>query len=113
VTYTAGRARLFRNDAPKKGRWLIVRALDAARKRDAHGAVVTATAGGKKYLRVADPGGSYLSTGDPRAHFGFPAGVARVDALSVRWPDGADETFAGVAVDQAITLEKGKGGKGR
>ncbi|MGH9389171.1 MAG: CRTAC1 family protein, partial [Vicinamibacteria bacterium] len=70
VTNTAGPARLYRNDAPKKGRWLMVRALDG--KRDAHGAVVTVSAGGKRYVRLADPAYSYLSSNDPRAHFGIP-----------------------------------------
>jgi hypothetical protein len=109
VTYTAGPARLYRNDAPKKGRWLVVRAFDPKRKRDAYGAIVTATAGGKDYVRLADPGYSYLVSNDPRAHIGLPAGASRVERLSVRWPDGRDEVFPGVAVDQAVTLEKGKG----
>ncbi len=108
LTYTAGPARLFRNDAPKKGHWLLVRAFDAKLQRDAHGAVITAHAGGKKYLRVADPAFSYLVSSDPRAHFGFPASVTRVDTISVRWPDGTDEAFPGVTVDQAITLTRGQ-----
>jgi enediyne biosynthesis protein E4 len=109
VTYTAGPARLFRNDAPKKGHWLMVRAFDPKRKRDAYGAVVTATAGSRKWMRLANPGYSYLVSNDPRAHFGFPADVARVDRITVRWPDGSDEEFPGVAVDRLVTLNQGQG----
>jgi hypothetical protein len=71
--------------------------------------VVIAEAGGKKYVRVADPGGSYLASSDPRAHFGLPASVTAVDRFVVRWPDGGDEEFPGGAVDRRVTLEKGKG----
>jgi hypothetical protein len=46
---------------------------------------------------------------DPRAHFGLPSDVARLDRLSVRWPDGTDEDFPGVAVDQQVTLKQGEG----
>ncbi len=108
VTNTSGPARLFRNDAPKKGKWLLVRAYEPARKRDSHGARITVTAGGRKYLRIADPGFSYLSSNDPRAHFGIP-GAAAADGIEVLWPDGTRESYPGCPLDRFITLEKGKG----
>ncbi|HEX9724554.1 MAG TPA: CRTAC1 family protein [Vicinamibacteria bacterium] len=108
VVNTAGPARLYRNDARKVGSWLLVRAWDDKRKRDAHSAVVTVTASGKKYVRVADPGFSYLSSNDPRAHFGIP-GASRADGVTVRWPDGVEEAFPGVALNQSIVLKKGGG----
>jgi len=108
VVNTAGPARLYRNDARKAGSWLLVRAWDEKRNRDAHGAVVTITASGKKYVRVADPGFSYLSSNDPRAHFGIP-GASRAEGVRVRWPDGVEEAFPGVALNQSIVLKKGEG----
>jgi hypothetical protein len=108
VTNTAGPARLYRNDAPKKGRWLLVRALEG--KRDAHGALVTVVAGGKRYVRLADPGYSYLSSNDPRAHFGIP-GASQVDAIVVRWLGGVEERFPGSPLDRVVVLRKGEGQK--
>jgi hypothetical protein len=108
VNNTAGPARLYRNDTKKVGSFLVVRAWDEKRKRDAPGAVVTVSAGGKTYVRVADPAFSYLSANDPRAHFGIP-GASRADSIRVRWPDGSEEIFPGVALDQSIVLEKGRG----
>jgi len=110
VSNTAGRARLFRNDAPRKGRYLMVRAYDKELQRDAHGAVVTVSASGKTYARTADSSYSYLSSNEPKAHFGIP-GASRADSIRVRWPDGSEEVFPGVELDQAVTLEKGKGRK--
>ena len=112
VTNTAGPARLYRNDATSKGRWLIVRALDG--KRDAHSAVVTAVVGDKTYVRVADPAGSYFSSSDPRAHFGIP-GSGTLDAILVRWPGGPggpgeqEERFPGGVLDRVVVVEKGTG----
>ena len=105
---TAGPARLYLNDAPKKGSYLLVRAWDEPRKRDAPGAVVTVSAGGKSYVRVADPAFSYLSAGDPQAHFGLP-GVSRVDGIRILWPDGKEEVFPGIAVNQSVVLKRGRG----
>ena len=108
VTNTAGRSRLFLNDAPKLGKWLIVRAFDPALERDAHGAVVTVHAGGKSYVRVADPCYSYLSSNAPVAHFGV-ADADEADSIHVRWPDGSEETFPGGPLDRRVTVEKGAG----
>jgi hypothetical protein len=107
TTSIAGQARLFRNVAPKRGHWLMVRAVDPALGgRDAYGAVVTATAGGRRWQRLIQPGYSYLCSNDPRAHFGLgPA--ERVDAIQVTWPDGKEETFPASDVDRVITLKKG------
>ena len=109
LTNTAGPARLFRNDAPKRGSWLEVRALDVAR-RDAHGAEITVIAAGREYVRVANPGFSYLSSNDPRAHFGI-AGAGKAESIRVRWPDGTLEDFPGVALNRSIVVEKGTGKK--
>ena len=73
--------RVFRNTAPKHGNhWLIVRAMTG--KRDAYGALLTAEVGGQKLVRLAQPCYSYLSSSDPRAHFGLGQ-HDRVEALHV------------------------------
>lgn len=41
ITNTQGPARLYRNDAPRKGNWLMVRAIDPRYHRDAIGARIT------------------------------------------------------------------------
>jgi hypothetical protein len=109
VTAVAGPARLFRNVAPKRGHWLLVRAIDPALGgRDAYGAEVTVRADGKRWQRWINPGSSYLCSNDPRAHFGLgPAGY--VGAIQVLWPDGAEEAFDGRPADQRVTLRKGEG----
>src|SRR5262245_45096595 len=110
VTALAGPARLYRNVAPDRGHWLLVRALDPALKRDAYGAEITVQAGGHRWMRWINPGYSYLCSNDPRAHFGLGP-VDRVDAIDVLWPDGTRETFPGCPADQRpeLVLRKGEG----
>jgi hypothetical protein len=110
VTTVAGPARLYRNVAPKEGHWLLVRAIDPARKRDAYGAVVSVHAGGRRWVGFVNPGQSYLCSNDPRAHFGLGK-ADRVDAIHVQWPDGdlTEEIFPGGAVDRLVELRRGDG----
>jgi hypothetical protein len=110
VTTVAGRARLYRNTAPKRGHWLRVRVVDPALKRDAYGAEVVAHAGSRRWHRWAQPAHGYLCSNDPRVHFGLGRS-ARVDRLEVLWPDGSREAFPGRAADQAVVLRKGEGRK--
>jgi hypothetical protein len=108
VTSIAGPARLYRNVAPKRGHWLVVKAVDPALGgRDAYGALITVRAGGRRWLRLVQPGYSYLCSNDPRAHFGLGA-AERVDALDVVWPDGTAESFGAQGIDRVLTLRKGK-----
>jgi hypothetical protein len=55
--------------------------------RDAIGAKLTLTCGGKDRIEEVRAGSSYCSRGDLRVHFGT-AGAAEVTRLRVRWPDG-------------------------
>jgi hypothetical protein len=53
-------------------------------------------------------GGSYLSSNDPRSHFGLGQATA-VDAIEVHWPSGKVERFSVRGVDRIVTLTEGSG----
>ncbi len=108
VTSIGGKARLYRNVAPGRGHWLQIRAVDPKLKRDAYGAVVTVSAGGRDRVQTLNPAYSYLCSNDPRLHFGLGP-VASVDSVRVAWPDGTREEFPGGAVDRLTTLNRGAG----
>jgi hypothetical protein len=112
ITGIAGRVRLYRNVVPRRGNWLVVRAYDPARRRDALGAEITLRAARRQWVRTVQASGSYLSSSDPRAHFGVGP-VERFDAIEVLWPDGkpeaSREVFPGGAVNRHLTVERGKG----
>jgi hypothetical protein len=111
VTTVAGPARLFRNVAPNRGHWLLIRAVDPALGgRDAYGAEITVQAAHRCWVRWINPGQSYLCSNDPRAHFGLGK-VDAVDEIRIVWPNGDKESFDGGAVDRPVLLTKGEGRK--
>ena len=109
VTNTAGAVRLYRNDAIKRGHWLMVRATDPRYgDRDAYGAVVSVICGSRKRTGCVSPGSGYLSSHDPRIHFGLGSADA-VDRIEVVWQDGTREDFAGGPADTVRILAFGQG----
>ena len=99
--------RLYRNVAPTHGgQWLVVRALTG--KRDALGARLTLKSGQRIWTRLILAAYSYLSSSDPRAHFGLGK-VDRLDSLEVTWPDGRREQFEDPPVDRLWTIHQGTG----
>jgi hypothetical protein len=57
-------------------------------------------------MRTRFGGGSYLSAGDPRLHFGL--GASRLADVEVRWPSGRVDTFTGIEADHAYALREGE-----
>jgi hypothetical protein len=109
VTNIGSAARLYRNVVPKRGHWLIIRAVDPALGgRDAYGAEITVQAHGWRAVRWLNPGYSYLCSNDPRCHFGLGQ-YAHVERIHIVWPDGTEEEFDGTSADQTLVLKKGSG----
>ena len=82
------------------GNWLEV-GLDAF----APGTLITAVLpDGRELVREAFAGSSYLSSEDPRSHFGLGT-AGSVSELLVRWPDGQETVIEDVAANQLLTVE--------
>ncbi len=108
ITNLHSAARIYRNDAPRQGHWLGVRAIDPRLKRDALGATVDLVCGDLRQRRVISSAFSYLSASEPIAHFGMgPA--TQIDYVDIRWPDGFHERFTDVGIDRLVRLERGAG----
>jgi hypothetical protein len=104
----ADRARLYRNVAAG-GHWLGVRAIDPRHGgRDAYGATVRVTAGGRTQTQVVQPAHSYLCSSDPRLLFGL-GDAATVDRIEVTWPDGTREQLPGGPSDRWVEVRPGGG----
>ena len=67
------------------------------------GAKVTIAAGGLHQLVEVMPTRGFESAVDPRPHFGLGT-AAKVDSLTVLWPDRRTQTLTNVAADQTVTL---------
>jgi hypothetical protein len=103
-------ARLLRNDGGHgNGHWITVKLEGSRCNRDALGALVTVTAGGKRQVREVRSASSYMSQNDPRLHFGLGA-ASRVDAIEIRWPGQKQvEKIGPQAPDQFLTVRQGSG----
>jgi hypothetical protein len=98
------------NESQRRGNWLLVRLKGRGGNREAIGARLTAWAGGRTWLRTRDGGGSYLSSGDPRVHFGVGA-ASSIDRLEVRWPSGRLETRLNLPVNRVIEWAEERSGQ--
>ena len=98
---------LLRNDAPKENHWIKVRLEGTKSNRSAIGARVLVRYGGKTQAQAVMSQASYMSSNDPRLHFGLGA-ETKAD-IEVHWPIGTVENFSGQSSNQLITILEGHG----
>ncbi len=101
---------LLRNRAGEGNHWVGLRLQGTSCNRDAIGAVLTWSVGGKQRSRMKNSGGSYLSSHDPREVIGLGAAKS-LDWIEVRWPRPSErvERIERVPVDRYIRIVEGKG----
>jgi hypothetical protein len=98
VASIAGRLLLLRSSGAD-GHWLQVKFGTFA-----PGAVVTAVLpDGRRLVREVRAGTSYLSSEDPRVHFGLGEATT-VRELLVRYPNGREMRLTGVRADRLVTI---------
>jgi len=100
---------LLRNVNPDQHHWVELRLVGGDKSpRDAVGATVYLAANGMRQREDVISGGNFISSSDPRPHFGLgdstDAGTAEI-----HWPSGVVETVKLPAVDRIYTLTEGKG----
>jgi hypothetical protein len=97
VASVGGRLVLLENTSTK-GSWLELDGL-------APGTQATAVLDdGRRLFREALAGSSYLSSEDPRLHFGLGT-ATRVRELVVRWPGGEETRLSDVRANRRLVLE--------
>ncbi len=100
-------AYLLVNVVPQRGNWIRFRVLEQ-HGRDAEGAQLSLTVGGRTLRRDVRTGYSYLACNDPRVFFGLGE-ADRVETVRVRWVDGSDERFGPFEAGRDVVLKKGAG----
>ena len=98
---------LLRNDGGNRNNWLMVdaRLVFPTGERTAIGARVTVEANSVKQIADLVPMTGYLSQNDHRLHFGLGRAAA-ARSVTIRWPDGAVETFENVRANQVLKLRR-------
>jgi hypothetical protein len=97
----------FHNQGPY-GHFIVLQLEGTASRsnRDAVGARVTLTAGGRRQTAERFGGGSFLSAQDHRLHFVL-AEATIVESVEVHWPSGRVDRFTGLAADAGYLLREG------
>ena len=98
---------LLRNDAPPGNHWIKIRLEGTKSNRSAIGARVLVRYSGKVQAQELLSQSSFLSSNDPRLHFGL--GAATTVDVEIHWPSGLVETMKSVAANQLLTLKEGSG----
>jgi enediyne biosynthesis protein E4 len=96
---------LLHNDGAT-GSWLTVVCEVPGGTAIPIGTQVTVVAGGRTMTRDIASGDSYLSTHDPRPHFGL-GHAEKADEVVVRWPDGTRSIRKNVPARQFLVVRKG------
>jgi len=107
VTTNGGRAWLFENEGGTNHS-VRIKLEGTKSNRDGIGAIVRVQSGKDKQWQMLRSGSSYLSQSELVLTFGL-GGQTRIDAIEVQWPSGQVDKLPGIAADQVVTVQEGKG----
>jgi hypothetical protein len=100
---------LFRNVYPDHHHWVELKLTGGSKSpRDAVGATVYLNGTGLRQRQDVMSGGSYVSTNDPRLHFGL-GDATDAGTAEIHWPSGAKESVKLPAVDRIYSISEGRG----
>jgi len=101
---------LLKNNAGEGNHWVGLKLQGTTCNRDAYGATITWSVGGKKRMKQKVSGGSYLSSHDVREVLGLGTATS-VDWIEITWPKPSTrvEKFTDVPIDKYVTVVEGKG----
>jgi enediyne biosynthesis protein E4 len=107
ISVMDGHPVLLRNVSKDKNHWLELKLVGGPKSpRDAVGTTLYLTAGGIKHREDVISGGSYLSSNDPRPHFGLSQ-TTKIDDIEIHWPDGKVEHVTVPGIDRIVTITEG------
>jgi hypothetical protein len=98
---------LLRNDAPAGNHWIKLKLIGSKSNRSAIGTRVLARYGNKVQAQHLLSQSSYLSSNDPRLHFGL--GEHTSADVQIYWPSGGEESVKNIASNQLVTIREGAG----
>ena len=105
VATNDGAAHILHNETESGNHWLSLFLVGHKSNRDGIGAEIKVTTSrGAQYWTVSTSG-SYLSSGDKRAHFGLGRD-AEAATVEIQWPSGVRQVLQHVAGDRVLRVEE-------
>jgi hypothetical protein len=109
ISQVEGPPVLLKNVYPDHHHWVELKLVGGPKSpRDAVGATAYLTGNGMRQRQDVMSGGSYVSTNDPRLHFGLGDAGGAVSA-EIHWPSGAIEAVKLPEIDRIYTIIEGRG----
>jgi enediyne biosynthesis protein E4 len=105
VTAMGDRCFLLRNRDNSGNHWLTLDLEGTKSNRDGFGALVTVSAGGKRYFAESRCAFGFLMQSDRRLHFGLNKATT-VDRIEIRWPSKQVQELTNVKVDQILKVRE-------
>jgi len=99
---------VYLNETKNANHRVLFKLVGTKSNRGAVGARITVTSASRSQIEELKAGSSYLSTNDPRLHFGLGKD-AMMDKVEIRWPNGNVETLKNVAAGAIYTITEGQG----
>jgi hypothetical protein len=101
---------LLLNQGGNANHRVLFKLVGTKSNRMAIGARVTVKSGSFTQFSEVRAGGSYISSNDPRLHFGLGPDV-KMTEVEIRWPSGGIEVLHDLAADYIYTMVEGQGVK--
>ena len=107
---TGPRVRLMQNMTNGAGNFLAVRLTGTSCNRDAIGARLELRLAGdpRPHIRTLHAGDGFLAQSSKWLHFGLGQAEA-IEQLTIRWPDGKQETITGLEINRRYRIAQGAG----
>src|SRR5262249_2400021 len=98
---------LYRNVQTTGNHWAQLLLEGTKSNRQAVGAQVRLTAGGKTYLSFVNGGNGFGAQSTSRVHFGMGE-ADRIERVEIRWPSGLKQVMENLAPDRLYKVREGK-----
>ncbi len=105
ITNNRGPAKLLRNDQHTGRSWVLFDVIPDSGNRNALNARIEVVAGSKTWLREVRPHVGYLSSNDPRVHFGLGSAEI-IERVTVTFVGGQTQTWTNLAVNRQWQLRQ-------
>ena len=97
---------LLRNSTNASNHWIEVEVVGVACERDAIGTLVTCETKEGRSVAAINAGDGYVCSSQRLIHLGLGSSNV-LDRLSIRWPDGSEQSWEKIAVDHRYQVVQG------
>ena len=96
---------LLRNNKGNQKNWILLHLIGETSNRDGVGARIAISSGEIKQYAQKKSSSGYVSTNDPRIHFGLGNNEI-VDSIEVIWPSGKIQKLENIKAGQVVTIKE-------